>query len=90
MKKFKQSMGALCLGMSLLASGSALAGADDTKWIAQCLKDNKNEGAKEEVVFKYCKCMNDKMDDNETRSITQWEKANPKASKECDKQAGWK
>jgi len=75
---------------SILASGGAFAGSDDVKWITQCIKDNKNEGAKEEVVYKYCQCMNDKMDDNETRSITQWEKANPKAAAECDKKAGWK
>lgn len=64
--------------------------ADDKKWVNQCMKDNKDEGAKEEVVRKYCVCMNDKMDDNETRSITQWEKANPAARKDCEKKAGWK
>jgi hypothetical protein len=30
------------------------------------------------------------MDSNETRSITQWEKANPGARKDCERQAGWK
>ena len=80
----------LCLSASLVGSGAAWAGADDVKWIAQCVKDNKNEGAKEEVVFKYCACMNEKMDDNETRSITQWEKANPKTAEACSKKAGWK
>jgi hypothetical protein len=30
------------------------------------------------------------MDDNETRSITQWEKANPAAMAECDRVSGWK
>lgn len=64
--------------------------ADDKKWVAQCVKDNKNEGAKEEVGLKYCKCMNDKMGDKETRPIPQWEKANPAAGKDCEKQAGWK
>jgi hypothetical protein len=34
--------------------------------------------------------MNNKMDNNETRSITQWEKANPRASEACSKEAGWK
>jgi hypothetical protein len=82
---------ALALAATMMFSGAALADkADDMKWIAQCLKDNKDEGVKEEVVFKYCKCMNDKMDENETRSITQWEKANPKAANECSKKAGWK
>ncbi len=79
-----------CTVASTLAFSMAYAGADDAKWIAQCLVDNKDEGAKEEVVFKYCKCMNDKMDDNETLSITAWEKKNPGARKDCEKKAGWK
>jgi hypothetical protein len=79
------------MGFTLLASPlAALAGADDVKWISQCQKDNKDEGAKEEVVLKYCKCMNNKMDENETRSITQWEKANPDSRKACEREAGWK
>lgn len=83
--------GMLVMAAIMMFSGAAFADkADDMKWIAQCLKDNKDEGAKEEVVFKYCKCMNDKMDENETRSISQWEKANPQARKDCEKKAGWK
>ena len=84
-------LGALAMVSTMMFSGAALADkADDMKWIAQCLKDNKDEGAKEEVVFKYCKCMNDKMDENETRSISQWEKSNPQARKDCERKAGWK
>lgn len=87
----KPKIGALCVLASLLIGAPAVAAdADDKKWIAQCMKDNKDEGAKEDVVRKYCICMNDKMDENETRSISQWEKANPKAMKDCDKQAGWR
>lgn len=74
----------------MLFSGAAFADADDRKWISQCIKDNKGEGATAEVVRKYCVCMNDKMDENETRSISVWEKANPKAMHDCEKQAGWK
>jgi len=66
------------------------AGADDVKWIDKCVKDNKFEGQPAEVVRKYCECMNEKMDDNETQSVTQWEKAHPKEQKECDDKAGWK
>jgi len=80
----------------LIVAGSVLAGnaalavtADDVKWINQCIKDNKG-GASEEIVRKYCTCMNNKMDDNETLSITQWEKTHPKERAACDKQAGWK
>ncbi|MEO5356653.1 MAG: hypothetical protein H7844_05070 [Nitrospirae bacterium YQR-1] len=80
----------LFLTAFVMASGLAFGDADDTKWIAQCIKDNKGEGAKEEVVYKYCECMNSKMDSNETQSITQWEKSHPKEMKECEKKAGWK
>jgi hypothetical protein len=75
----------------LFSSGAALAqSADDKKWVSQCIMDNKNEGASPEVVFNYCVCMNDKMDETETRSITQWEKANPEAMKDCERRSGWK
>ncbi|MBF0558227.1 MAG: hypothetical protein HQL08_05560 [Nitrospirae bacterium] len=73
-----------------MLSGTCFADSDDTKWISQCIKDNKNEGAKEEVVYKYCQCMNDKMDSNETQSISQWEKTHPAEMKACEKAAGWK
>lgn len=64
--------------------------ADDTKWINQCVQDNKDQGAKEEVVLKYCTCMNDKMDDNENQPISEWEKSHPDERKACDKEAGWR
>jgi len=82
----------------LLALGSVLAGsaafgqamnADDLKWINQCISDNKG-GASADIVRKYCICMNEKMDNNETRSITQWEKSHPKERAACDKESGWK
>ncbi len=74
-----------------LASGTAFAqlSKDDVKWINECIQDNKG-GAAEAVIRKYCMCMNEKMDNNETRSITQWEKANPRARAACDKESGWK
>jgi hypothetical protein len=63
--------------------------ADDTKWITECVSDNKDEGQTAPVVLAYCSCMNNRMSNNETRSITQWEKANPNAQEACSKQAGW-
>jgi limonene-1,2-epoxide hydrolase len=72
-------------------AASAQVTTDDLKWVNQCISDNKGEkGATPAIVRAYCVCMNEKMDDNETRSITQWEKANPKARVACEKQAGWK
>jgi hypothetical protein len=82
----------LCLVGSVVANNAAFAqamSADDVKWINQCIADNKG-GASEAVVRKYCICMNEKMGDNETRSISEWEKANPRARAACDKESGWR
>jgi hypothetical protein len=83
---------ALSLVASVAASNAAFAqamNADDLKWVNQCISDNKG-GASEAIIRKYCICMNEKMDNNETRSITEWEKANPRARAACDKESGWK
>jgi hypothetical protein len=63
--------------------------ADDLKWVNQCIRDNAG-GASAAVIRTYCICMNEKMGDNETRSITEWEKANPAARRECDRVSGWR
>ncbi|SFJ67913.1 hypothetical protein SAMN05216304_111139 [Bosea sp. OK403] len=81
---------ALLAGQTLFMGRAAMAqSADDAKWVGQCLIDNAG-GAAEPIVRKYCVCMNNKMSDNETRSITQWEKSNPAARAACDKEAGWR
>ena len=89
----KSIVAIVLLGASL-ASGIALAqnmNADDVKWINQCIADNKGEpGGTPAVVRAYCICMNEKMDNNETQSITQWEKSHLAERKACDKQAGWR
>lgn len=82
--------GVLCLVVALSASSLVFADADDVKWINQCIKDNKDEGAKPAVVRKYCECMNSKMDSSETQSVTQWEKTHKKERDDCSRQAGWK
>src|SRR6266545_2386647 len=61
--------------------------ADDLKWVNQCIRDNTG-GASAEIIRKYCVCMNEKMDSNETKSITEWEKSNPRARAACDKESG--
>ena len=82
----------LCL-LGFAISGDAVfaqaLNADDVKWINQCIADNKG-GASDAIIRKYCVCMNEKMDNNETRSITQWEKANPPARRACDRESGWR
>ena len=80
------------VGACLLSNGAMAQSmnADDMKWINQCISDNKSEpGGTPPIVRAYCICMNEKMDSNETRSITQWEKANPNAQEACSKEAGW-
>ena len=81
---------ALFLATSVVISSLAFASADDETWIAQCVADNKKEGASPATVKKYCECMNDQMSDDEAQSITQWEEAHPKERKACEAQAGWK
>ena len=83
--------------VALLAAGyffaiqpAVAATTDDVKWINQCVADNKGQGAKQDVVLKYCTCMNNKMDEGETKSITQWEKTHETERKACDREAGWK
>jgi hypothetical protein len=34
--------------------------------------------------------MNNKMDNHETQSITQWEKTHAAERKACDKESGWR
>lgn len=75
---------------AVMAAGPARADADDAKWVAQCVKDNKDEGQTVEVVTSYCTCMNNKMSSDETRSITQWEKSHKREMEACSTQAGWK
>ena len=84
----------LTLIAALVAAAPAQAqrmNADDMKWINQCIDDNRSEaGGTPQIVRAYCMCMNEKMDDGETLSITAWEKKNPKAQAACDKESGWK
>lgn len=79
----------IAVGCAFTATHAGAATADDVKWINQCIADNKGDAA-EDVVRKYCTCMNNKMSDNETQSITQWEKTHVAERKACDTEAGWK
>ena len=84
-------IGAAMLLASLLPAAAQKMNADDLKWVNRCIDDNKNEaGGTPAIVRAYCTCMNEKMDDNETRTITQWEKSHPQEKKACEQQAGWK
>ena len=95
-------IGAAMLLASLLPAAAQKMNADDVKWVNQCIDDNKNEKGGTPAIVRvssnnaaeigraYCACMNEKMDENETRSITQWEKSHPNERKACERQAGWK
>jgi hypothetical protein len=82
----------MLLAASLVASPAAFADTteDDVTWVNQCIADNKREGATEDVVRKYCVCMNNAMGDEETKSVSEWEKSHPDETKKCDAEAGWK
>jgi hypothetical protein len=76
---------------SLMACGAVFAQtADDKKWINKCVLDNKEAKVAASVVLAYCSCMNNKMSNNETLSITAWEKTHPVERAACDKESGWK
>lgn len=85
-------LAALTLPVYLLMTDavSAQMTTDDLKWVNQCLSDNADAKVSRAVVRAYCVCMNNKMSSNETRSISQWEKANPQARAACDRESGWR
>lgn len=77
----------VCIGLN---SGIVSADEYDAQWVAKCVRDNAGENVAIEVITKYCVCMNNKMSDNETLSITAWEKKHPREMAECDRKAGWR
>ena len=85
----KTTMLVLLAALSITTTTANAVTTDDVKWINQCVAANKGD-ASAAVVLKYCTCMNNKMSNNETQSITQWEKTHVAERKACDKEAGWK
>ena len=75
--------------IGFMANAAVAATTDDVKWINRCVSDNRG-GASPEVILKYCTCMNNKMSDNETQSITTWEKTHVAERKACDRESGWR
>jgi hypothetical protein len=90
----KHLVAAIIVATSFVVTGPASAqklNADDMKWINQCIDDNRGEpGATPAITRAYCMCMNEKMDSNESQSISQWEKTHKKERDACGRQAGWK
>jgi len=81
---------ALAFAAVAFASTAALADQADAQWVAKCVADNQRGSPAVEVITKYCTCMNNKMDSNETLSVSAWEKTHPTEQAACDKEAGWK
>lgn len=83
-------LGSLALA-ACLASTPTFAGPDDAKWVARCVSDNAGAKVDVAIISKYCTCMNNEMDNNETRSISTWEKTGDGkvAMAKCDKESGW-
>ena len=76
---------------SVAFAATAFAGPDDAKWVAKCVGDNAGAKVSVEIITKYCTCMNNEMDDNETLSVTAWERTGKGkvAMAKCDKESGW-
>lgn len=72
-----------------IGSAAIAQTASDKKWVNQCVLDNKAAKVAASVVLSYCTCMNDQMSDNETQSISTWEKSHPNERKACERKAGW-
>lgn len=89
MRRFVFSFIALAGLEMAAASTPAYADADDAAWIKQCMADNRYAGPGPDVVAAYCSCMNQKMPDDEERSISEWAKINPEEAAICRKEAGW-
>lgn len=83
-------LGSLALAVCL-ASTPTFAGPDDAKWVARCVSDNAGAKVDVAIISKYCTCMNNEMDNNETRSVSTWEKTGDGkvAMAKCDKESGW-
>jgi hypothetical protein len=88
----KVGIAMLYAAVSTLIVGSATAQqrqTDDVRWVNQCVRDSASYSVSEQVKIMYCTCMVSKMSNNETRSVTQWEQANPAARDDCARRAGW-
>lgn len=80
------AVAALFIGVNVPSFASS---EENNDWITQCMEDNKKEGQEVETVMIYCHCMNEAMSESETRSITEWEQANPDTAEACSEKAGW-
>ena len=79
----------LAILVSMAGDAAAQRKTDDARWVDQCVRDSAGYAASERVKVMYCSCMVAKMSDSETRSVSQWEQANPRIRDDCARRAGW-
>ena len=88
--KFVLGSFAILAGLALVTP--AVAGPDDAKWVAKCVSDNADaKNVSVDIISKWCTCMNNEMDNNETRSVSTWETTaeGKVAMAKCDASSGW-
>jgi len=74
----------------VLASADALTAADRA-WIGTCVERLKNEPAPNEAVkLRYCTCMHEQFDDNQSVTQSEMERMYPPLHRACNREAGWK
>jgi hypothetical protein len=86
--------GIAILSAAIIALSTGVAAAqkrqtDDSRWVDQCVRDSASYAVSERIKVMYCSCMVARMSDNETRSVSQWEQANPRVRDDCARRAGW-
>jgi hypothetical protein len=77
------------LGLGLVITGAAMAQTAEVRLVNQCVRDSASYPVSEQVKTMYCTCMVTRMPDGETRSVTQFERANPAIRDDCARRAGW-
>jgi hypothetical protein len=87
----KLLLGSFALLATLAVAAPSVAGPDDAAWVARCVSDNAGAKVDVAIISSYCTCMNNEMDNNETRSVSTWEKTaeGKTAMAKCDKVSGW-
>ena len=82
----------LAIALVVLTAGvaSAQRKTDDARWVDECVRDSAGYVfTSERVKVMYCSCMVARMSDRETRSVSEWEQANPRIRDDCARRAGW-
>jgi len=79
---------ALSIGGGLFAWGAQAA--EGQRFIDECVQNTPGISVTVGAKAAYCGCMVSKMNDDESRSVTQWAISNPYAADDCARSAGWR